>query len=203
MPPSAWKQVQTDKTYRNRCVVDSMKKMDANLLFYLAVQQYNQSPTKSKAIMINELFLGDHAFWKQPGLGAGAPAISIGELDTTGNLEHIGVLGQVAAQVAWYKDLRKEAQSMNAIKRFFTSNSRRATPGIFDNVVKKAQLDPTLMGNSLAGLIQGADGGHFEGFKGWQEQASFAKMHLANAGFDVSALGLDEIPQASLSGMAA
>ncbi|MGH7869310.1 MAG: hypothetical protein ACREP9_17155, partial [Candidatus Dormibacteraceae bacterium] len=181
-----------------RCVVNSMKKQDANLLFYLAVQQYNQSPTKSKAITINDLFLGPQAFWKQQDWRGGAPAISIGELDTTGNLEHIGTLAVANAQVVWYKDRRKEANSMNAITRFFTSNSRRATPGIFDNVVQKAKLDPTLVGSALFGLIANADGQDPAGQTGWEQEASFGKTHLAKAGFDVSALGLDDIAQAQL-----
>ncbi len=150
------------------------------MLFVLAVDQFKEHATKTKAVTIFDTFIGNGGLWGEP----------LGELDPK-NVAHAAIVNTLEARVGWFRELQQEANSMNIFQRIWTSSSRAvALPVEFDYFIAAAKLEGKL-GDQLVGLLTFI--GDVTPLNGWDTVARAAKKQLKDAGFDLYRLGMTGI----------
>jgi hypothetical protein len=120
-------------------------------------------------------------------------------LDTR-NQAHAAVVNGLAARVDWFRELRQDAGNMNFFSRWRSSSNRAvAFATEFDYFIEFSKLTGK-KDSQLVGLLTPlAPGSTPMAFPGWALLASTAKHQLKAAGFDVSRLGLADIPDVALA----
>lgn len=156
----------------------SLKGLNCELLFALAVAVYDQSPTKKKACAIYGTFVDEKGPWN--GL--------VGEFEPKSQKGQ-AILLDLRARIDWMNELRAKAQKMNLLSRIFSSGDRAvAVAGMFGPFLETAgllagegALKELLLDRKVAGIGD------------WLTRAKTAKKALVDAGFNASFLGLTTV----------
>jgi len=122
MPSMA--EVRADPAIRNSQVRKSVLRGNGEVLFLLAVDQYNAKPGKQKAIAIFDIFCD---------LSGNNYELVLGKLVVGDLIARSTEYRNLSGHIQWYQELKGRAGQMNSLKRWWTKDKRAvAAAGLFD-----------------------------------------------------------------------
>jgi len=160
-----------------KVIVQSLWVFEPAILYWAAIAQYKSKTDKKRCIALYEVFFDTSGPW------GGA----IAELDRQ---KHAFYLTHMGAMVGWMKEQRTAASKMGFFKRVMTSSERQSASSEFFDALNKA-IDLEAGNGAVNGFL--VDKQVRSPMGDWKQRAMKAKEKLGDAGFDISALGLNEI----------
>ena len=163
---------------RNAMLLKSLEVEQPGFLCWLCVREYEESPTKSKAISIYDAFIRSEKAYGD-----------LGEFNGS-NRTHANVKGVLETQIGNYFHLRARARSSTWIGRVLTSGSRKPNPYVFDAFNDATKLFGVQ--SQLKGWIQdyGNRNRKFFVLGGWKPRANWTCGILGAGGFPMGRWGL-------------
>jgi hypothetical protein len=179
-------EIRTSSVEREKWVKTTVMKYSGDVVFLLAVDQYDQKPSKKQAIAIYEIFCSGEA------TAPGECKYPVGDIDADASY-----MGTIKGIIDVYKRDRGIAKAQNALVRYFTTSDRaQAVAAIFASVVRNVSLGKK--GDGHNSPLEG----HFMDVRPAGDdphaRAAALKMKalLKGAGFNTSGLGLNWVPGA-------
>lgn len=147
------------------------------VLYWAAVQQFKTKQSKKRCIAIYDTFISSDGPWR------GAIA------ESSDSEEHAAQRRQMGSLIDEMRELRQKASAMGFLERFSSSSTRRVHADFFDSYNNSIRLEEA--NGVLTNFLQSPQ--ERRPVSGWKINAEKAKLALDNAGFDIKALGLQEI----------